>query len=75
MEVSFAGGTFAKVTGYYPRREFGILQGLKFECVSCAGGLWDLGSERGGYGMLDAIRKTLNEEERGWYTILSLLLP
>lgn len=52
MEVAFAGGAFAEVTGYDPGCQVGVLEGLKFERVCCSGGLRDLGCEGGGDGML-----------------------
>lgn len=48
MEVAFAGGAFAEVAGYDSLGEVWVLEGLEFEGVGGAGGLGDLGRERGG---------------------------
>lgn len=43
MEVAFAGGAFAEVTGDDAGWDVRVLEGLEFERVGCSGGLRDLG--------------------------------
>ena len=43
VEVAFAGGAFAEIAGCDAGGNGGVLEGLEFECVGCAGGLGDLG--------------------------------
>lgn len=52
VEIAFAGGAFAEVAGYYAPRQVGVLEGLEFESVGCAGGLRDLGCKGRGNGVL-----------------------
>ena len=52
MEVTFAGGAFAEVAGYYPRWDVGVLERLELERVGRAGSMWDLGGEGRGNGVL-----------------------
>ena len=53
MEVAFAGGALAEVAGYDARWYFWVLESLDFQGVCRTGGLGDLGTERGGYGVLN----------------------
>lgn len=52
MEVAFAGGALAEIAGYYFGWVVGVLEGLEFYGVGCAGGLGDLRGEGGGYCVL-----------------------
>lgn len=53
VEVTFASGTFAEVAGYNSLGDGGVLKGLEFEGVGCAGGLGNLCAEGGGDGVLN----------------------